>query len=59
MDGCSVEGLAAGERAAVFNQYAPMDRVSRFELTINQRTAAAIGARVPPVTLTLADDVIE
>jgi putative ABC transport system substrate-binding protein len=37
----------------------PMDRVTRFELAINQRTAARIGARVPPVMRTLADDVIE
>jgi hypothetical protein len=36
-----------------------MDRITRFELAINQRTAAAIGARLPPVTLTQADDVIE
>jgi putative ABC transport system substrate-binding protein len=37
----------------------PMDRVTRFELAINQRTAATIGVQVPPVMRTLADDVID
>jgi putative tryptophan/tyrosine transport system substrate-binding protein len=37
----------------------PMDRVTRFELAVNQRTAMTIGAQVPPVMRTLADDVIE
>jgi putative ABC transport system substrate-binding protein len=37
----------------------PMDRVTRFELALNHRTAMTIGAQIPPVIRTLADEVIE
>ena len=37
----------------------PMDRVTRFELVVNQQTAKAIGVSVPQVIRTLADDVID
>jgi putative ABC transport system substrate-binding protein len=37
----------------------PMDRVTRFELVVNQQTARAIGANIPPLIRSLADEVIE
>lgn len=37
----------------------PFDRVTRFELVVNQQTARAIGVSIPQLIRTLADDVIE